>query len=182
MSTRFEKLKEELARRNAERGMSELEKWVLRFFPEYKIYDYTLEYQIGMYFVDIAWPQLKYGVELDGLTFHATPEQVDRDVKKDIYLQKLGWEIKRIDSYDCWRPNLLKPHLIEISGKINGNNKLFYYDFINILTGVMDWKGGEKTEKENMACNKCGEIIELGRGSCRCGKWNWGGKLRGLDY
>ena len=167
MTTKYEKLKN----RNKKRQQSPLEKWVLRFFPEAKIYDYELEYQVDYYFIDIAWPQLKYGVELDGLNFHCSPKQVDKDVKKDLYLQKKGWEIKRILSNECWNPKLLAKHLLEIKNKINSDRPISWG-----LSEILGINPRIKKEKEidYTYCKKCGDIgLKVGIDNCRCGNWKW---------
>jgi hypothetical protein len=128
MPTKFEKLKEDLAKRNAERPKSPLEEWVLSFFPVCKIFDYVLEYQVDYYFIDIAWPYLKFGVELDGEEFH---KDKIRDEKRDNYLCEQGWEIKRIPSGECWPRKfmgitLLGKHLEDIYFKVNAGAEISY--------------------------------------------------------
>ncbi len=148
---RFEKLKEELKEQNFLRRQSPLEKWVIKFLPVCGIYDYILEYQIDYYFIDIAFPHLKYGVELDGKEFHQNSE---RDKKRDNYLKERGWEIKRISSTECWNPRILAHHLLEIFNKTT-NNRIITWGLAELL----------KVENEIISridkCQKCKEYHDL---------------------
>lgn len=122
MPTRVDELKEELKTRNKSRKQSPLETWVLQWLPLAKLYDYDLEYQVDFYFIDIAWPKIKIGIELDGKEFHVK----ERDQKRDAYLNKQGWQIYRIPSSECWNPKLLGYHLINIYMKVNPNCQIPY--------------------------------------------------------
>lgn len=119
----FELLKEKLARRNSERPASPLEKWVKMFLQHCNIHDYVTEHQVDYYFIDIAWPHLKFGVELDGKDFHQNKQ---RDDSRDLFLQNKGWEIKRIPSSECWKVDLMAVHLKEIFKKVYPERLLTY--------------------------------------------------------
>lgn len=49
------------------------------------------------YKVDIANPELKIAIEIDGYS-HTTLERQDQDVKKMNYLAKLGWSVFRVSN------------------------------------------------------------------------------------
>ena len=112
---RVDKLKEELADKNRARGSSPLEIWVKKWLENCGIYDYLTEYQVHPYFIDIAWPEINFGIELDGIQFH---QDKARDEKRDAYLKNQGWEIMRIPSTECWNPKKLAIHLKKIFFKI----------------------------------------------------------------
>src|SRR3990167_10538159 len=115
MASRFEKLKAKLAKRNSEREISPLENWVRKFLILCGIYDFVLEFQVDYYFIDIAFPHIKFGVELDGKEFH---QDKKRDENRDSYLESKGWEIMRIPSDQCWKPSLLAQKLLTIYSKV----------------------------------------------------------------
>ncbi|NUC20423.1 DUF559 domain-containing protein (plasmid) [Bacillus mycoides] len=74
---------------------------------ERKVYDHlrymglspTVQEKIGKYRLDFAiygTNGKKLCIEVDGYTFHNTPEAKRKDVIRDAYLNKLGWEVLRI--------------------------------------------------------------------------------------
>lgn len=88
---------------------------------ERKVYDHlrymglspTVQEKIGKYSLDFAIygkNGKKLCIEVDGYTFHNTPEAKRKDSIRDAYLKKLGWEVLRIsdrqlkkDLYACMR-------------------------------------------------------------------------------
>ncbi|MES9667888.1 hypothetical protein CN527_14995 [Bacillus cereus] len=74
---------------------------------EQKVYDHlryiglspTVQEKIGKYRLDFAiygTNGKKLCIEVDGYTFHNTPEAKRKDAIRDAYLNKLGWEVLRI--------------------------------------------------------------------------------------
>lgn len=45
--------------------------------------------------LDVAWPEARLAVELDGAAFHGSPEQRERDLRKDAALAARGWLVLR---------------------------------------------------------------------------------------
>lgn len=59
----------------------------------------TVQEKIGKYRLDFAiygTNGKKLCIEVDGYTFHNTPEARRKDAIRDAYLKKLGWEVLRI--------------------------------------------------------------------------------------
>lgn len=90
---------------------------------ERKVYDHlrymglspTVQEKIGKYRLDFAiygTNGKKLCIEVDGYTFHNTPEAKRKDVIRDAYLNKLGWEVLRISDRQ------LKRNLNMCMGKI----------------------------------------------------------------
>ncbi|WP_336992590.1 endonuclease domain-containing protein [Bacillus toyonensis] len=90
---------------------------------ERKVYDHlrymglspTVQEKIGKYRLDFAiygTNGKKLCIEVDGYTFHNTPEAIRRDAIRDAYLNKLGWEVLRISDRQ------LKKNLIMCMQKI----------------------------------------------------------------
>ncbi|MDQ3714522.1 MAG: DUF559 domain-containing protein [Actinomycetota bacterium] len=48
------------------------------------------------YVLDLAWPELKLGVELDGAAYHGSTAQRERDVRRDAALATVGWQVIRV--------------------------------------------------------------------------------------
>jgi very-short-patch-repair endonuclease len=116
-NTRAEQIKEKLRERNAKREASPLEKWVRHWLPVARLYDYELEYQVEQFFIDIAWPKLKLAIELDGWAYHK--DKLERDKKRDQFLNERGWQVIRIPSKECWNPKRLGLHLKRIKNIVN---------------------------------------------------------------
>ena len=56
------------------------------------------QYQAGpnqKYQLDAAMPEIKLGVEADSKKFHANPEDIERDRRRDMELATQGWTILR---------------------------------------------------------------------------------------
>lgn len=45
--------------------------------------------------LDVAWPDLRVAVELDGAAFHGSRDQRERDLRRDTALAVLGWVVLR---------------------------------------------------------------------------------------
>ena len=45
--------------------------------------------------LDVAWPQVRLAVELDGAAFHGSAEQRERDLRRDAALAAQGWLVLR---------------------------------------------------------------------------------------
>lgn len=54
----------------------------------------TPQYRIEAYFVDFAFPDIKLAIEADGVVFH-TGDRRNRDRKRDLFLARRGWTVKR---------------------------------------------------------------------------------------
>lgn len=55
----------------------------------------------GGYKIDLAYPELKLGIELDGKS-HGTYKQIEKDRKKESALEERGWEIRRFKNEVVW--------------------------------------------------------------------------------
>ena len=57
-----------------------------------------LQYQIGKYRVDFAFPDARLVVECDGKKYHFTESwQMEKDQKRDKYLARKGWRVLHIE-------------------------------------------------------------------------------------
>ena len=67
----------------------------LTFFFEamLQIQDLKPQVEVGPYRVDLAIPEKKVAIELDGHEFHKTRLQRTNDAERRIFLQKQGWEV-----------------------------------------------------------------------------------------
>jgi very-short-patch-repair endonuclease len=54
-----------------------------------------IEYQIGVYTVDICYPSLYVVIEVDGNYWHNFPFGLARDKRKTQFLEELGWKVFR---------------------------------------------------------------------------------------
>jgi hypothetical protein len=53
--------------------------------------------------VDLAYPQLRIAIEIDGYRWHSTPEQKRRDEHRQNQLILLGWRVLRFSASDVRR-------------------------------------------------------------------------------
>ena len=80
---------------------SELELWGLRHVfrddPRFAHGVRQLPVQLGsrVVYLDLAFTTERVAVELDGISFHGTPEQRERDMRRDAALSALGWIVLR---------------------------------------------------------------------------------------
>lgn len=57
---------------------------------------FDIEYAIGPYTVDIAFPSGRVVIEADGAYWHGTERQQAKDRRKDAYLRNHGWTVIRL--------------------------------------------------------------------------------------
>jgi very-short-patch-repair endonuclease len=151
---RFEYLKKQLGETAWERKrlgkMSYLESWfydnVVLKHNLLEKYDIVNEYPEYPYFIDFAFLSSRIAVELDGMQHFRNKKNQDRDIKKQKYLESIGWKIFRIrfdelsetKIEEClyilsnpitFKPKSLEPKLFKLSSyrKKNVQNREQYY-------------------------------------------------------
>lgn len=66
----------------------------------------VLQYRVGPYFLDRAYPDRKIALEYDGRT-HLTPERARRDLNRQAYVTREGWTVIRFPAsvvlYETWK-------------------------------------------------------------------------------
>ena len=118
----------------------------------------VLEYQVENYFIDIAFPERKLGIELDGKEFH---KDKTRDEKRDDWLKAQGWEIYRIPSEQCWNPKRLAWHLKRIFEKISNRPLPFYIaELLGIEEEIIIRKPKEPLYDKCLKCKSWHELLE----------------------
>ena len=64
--------------------------------------DFVTQYQLGPFFIDIAFPDIKLAVEIDGEYWHSLEVVVKRDKRKNWYIMcKENWWLLRIPATPC---------------------------------------------------------------------------------
>lgn len=58
--------------------------------------EYEMEYPMGIYSLDFAWPKKNLAIEIDGEQHQRFEEYRERDCRKDKYAEDHGWKILRI--------------------------------------------------------------------------------------
>src|SRR3990167_2826259 len=61
------------------------------------------QYSVGPFFADIAFPEYKIVVEYDGEAYHQNKQ---KDNERDVYFEKYGWTIFRVNKFN-WKLVLL---------------------------------------------------------------------------
>lgn len=62
----------------------------------------VLQHPVGPYFLDLAYPALRLGIEYDGRD-HLTPDRARHDLDRQAYLSSRDWTVLRIPPYDALR-------------------------------------------------------------------------------
>ena len=57
------------------------------------------QYPFGPYVVDLAFPQIRLLVEIDGELYHTTPQGQARDDRKDVLASTEGWRLLRLPEF-----------------------------------------------------------------------------------
>jgi very-short-patch-repair endonuclease len=74
---------------------SEAERLLVKLLREAGIKGWRTNYPIGGYKVDVAFPQQKVAIEVDGWAFHSDPEAFAIDRKRQNAIALLGWQVLR---------------------------------------------------------------------------------------
>lgn len=74
------------------------EKYFMKVLENDKI-SYTYEHKVGKYFIDFAIIDKMIALEIDGKQ-HTYPKHIERDRKKDEFLNSQGWQVFRIKWYN----------------------------------------------------------------------------------
>lgn len=66
----------------------------------------VVQHPVGPYWLDLAYPQIKLGIEYDGRD-HLEPARVLRDLDRQAYFSSEGWRILRFRPHEVYRPRVL---------------------------------------------------------------------------
>lgn len=82
---------------------SYMERRFADFFTRYSP-DIHLEpqYQIGPFYADFAHLESKTLIEIDGAAYHSSPEQLERDQRRQAYLEDAGWCVIRYSGREVY--------------------------------------------------------------------------------
>jgi very-short-patch-repair endonuclease len=79
---------------------SEAERVLLKLLREAGIAGWRTNYPIGPYKVDVAFPEPKIVIEVDGWAFHSDQEVFQSDRKRQNYIALMGWQVLRFTWLD----------------------------------------------------------------------------------
>jgi very-short-patch-repair endonuclease len=54
-----------------------------------------IQFQVGVFYIDLAFPEIKLAIEADGKDYHSNKEQKERDKYRQEKLEKMGWKFER---------------------------------------------------------------------------------------
>jgi len=80
---------------NAQNRVSELEKFFAKCLESMGL-KFETQYSVNHYSLDVAFPEKKIAVEIDGDYWHSLPNIKKKDKRKDFHLKSLGWKVMRI--------------------------------------------------------------------------------------
>ena len=79
---------------NISKGQQLLYEKIKEVFPT-AVIEHEVKAPGKTYYLDIAIPELKLDFEYDGFYWHSFPDAIERDAKRDQYLQQQGWKVFR---------------------------------------------------------------------------------------
>lgn len=79
---------------NISKGQQLLYEKIKEVFPT-AIIEHGVKAPGKTYYLDVAVPELKLDFEYDGFYWHSFPDAIERDAKRDEYLQSQGWKVFR---------------------------------------------------------------------------------------
>ena len=62
--------------------------------------EFKIRYSVGQHLLDIAFPSVKLGVEVDGMAPHSSPAEFARNIQRMNYLSSCGWTVIRLQASD----------------------------------------------------------------------------------
>ena len=83
--------------------MSPIEQALFDAMPDDLLRQVVLQYPVGFYRVDFAFPYSKVAVECDGHRWHSTTDAQARDAKRDRYMSAMGWKVIRFAGTEIYR-------------------------------------------------------------------------------
>lgn len=89
-------------RKEREKVESPIEELLLRELHLLGLYP-AIQFKVGNYRIDLAFPNLLVGIECDGKEWHSTEKQIAYDNQRDDYLRKNGWTIVRFSGLDIYQ-------------------------------------------------------------------------------
>ncbi|GCE04710.1 endonuclease domain-containing protein [Dictyobacter aurantiacus] len=74
-----------------------LEFWSKQGIPYQLHHQYEIPHHSGRfsYYADFAHIESRTIIEIDGAAYHTSPEQIERDQRRQEYLESLGWTVIR---------------------------------------------------------------------------------------
>ncbi|HJT38096.1 MAG TPA: DUF559 domain-containing protein [Actinomycetota bacterium] len=60
----------------------------------------VMQYRIGRYRVDFAYPAARVAIECDGYRYHSSRQRFDADRARDLALTREGWRVLRVTWFD----------------------------------------------------------------------------------
>lgn len=89
-----------LLRAAADRSASTMERHLVRLLRSAGLTGWVLNLEVGPYLIDVAFPDQRVAVELDGWAWHSDQERFRRDRRKGNELTLAGWTVLRITWHD----------------------------------------------------------------------------------
>jgi very-short-patch-repair endonuclease len=146
---------------NHSRNESYPEKYFWEIFEKENIV-MEKSYRIGLYELDFSIPNKKINIEIDGDQHYYDQKILESDIRRNKYLEELGWDIIRIrwSDYQKMENKLKEEYIMELFSYINGlilkkptieipNNKKIY-----------KCECGKEINKRALKCTKCYQLSQ----------------------
>lgn len=77
------------------RADSAAERLLIRLLRDAGIDGWALGHPLGPYTIDLAFPERRLAIEVDGWAYHVDPDRFRNDRRKGNYLARCGWDLLR---------------------------------------------------------------------------------------
>lgn len=61
------------------------------------------QFWIGPYRIDFGMENKKIAIEVDSAQFHTKPEQIEKDNRRQDYIERQGWKVMRVPSWMVYK-------------------------------------------------------------------------------
>lgn len=117
------------------------------------------QYQIESRFIDIAFPEIKFAIEIDGNYWHSQEKIKKRDLEKEQILKNNGWELLRFSSESVLKnPDYYLWEVIQ-NYEILKNSLSMLFCPMSEYKGVMKAYTKSKNAKKTL-CVTTGQVFE----------------------
>jgi very-short-patch-repair endonuclease len=79
---------------------SEAERILVRLLKQAGIAGWRTDYPLAGYLIDVAFPDPKVAIEVDGFAFHSDPDAFHKDRVRQNRISLLGWQVLRFTWLD----------------------------------------------------------------------------------
>ena len=77
-------------------GVTSIERIVMDSLVSFGVTEFVYNYSIDRFRLDFGFPDLKVDIECDGWFWHLKEDVLEKDRRRDAFLESLGWTVIRL--------------------------------------------------------------------------------------